>query len=164
MAAPPESAGGSPGVAFDDRNGEDDRGERPENFQHRTLHSENLCSRGQTMVTLAAAGVNRTKREQTTLIQPTEAGGAGGNKAPKLVIGGAVRDRTAGSTQTRNFRVSRWLRKAILCGQHALGYRRGIGRNGIGFGPGRRARHMPARVLSSWTSPEIRVGFFQPVD
>jgi hypothetical protein len=34
------------------------------------------------MVTLAAAGVNRTKREQTTLIQPTEAGGAGGNKAP----------------------------------------------------------------------------------
>jgi hypothetical protein len=83
--------------------------------------------------------------------------------APKPVIG-AVRHRTAGSTQTRNFRVSRWLRKAILCGRYALGYRRGIGRNGIGFGPGRRARHMPARVLSSWTSPEIRVGFFQPVD
>jgi hypothetical protein len=91
--------------------------------------------------------------------------GMGGKEedAPKLVIG-AVRDRTAGSTQTRNFRVSRWVRKAILCGQHALGYRRGIGRNGIGFGPGRRARHMPARVLSSRTSPEIRVGFFQQVD
>src|SRR5216683_5403970 len=76
-----------------------------------------------------------------------------GRHAPKLVIG-AVRDRTAGLTQTRNFRVSRWVRKAILFGQHALGYRRGIGRNGIGFGPGRRARHMPARVLSSTTSPE----------
>ncbi len=86
-----------------------------------------------------------------------------GEDAPKLVIG-AVRDRTAGSTQTRNFRVSRWVRKAILFGQHALGYRRGIGRNGIGFGPGRRARHMPARVLSSRTSPEIRGGFFQQVD
>src|SRR5216684_2974902 len=83
--------------------------------------------------------------------------------APKLVIG-AARDRTAGSTQTRNFRVSRWVRKAISFGQHALGYRRGIGRNGLGFGPGRRARHMPARVLSSRKSPEIRVGFFQQVD
>jgi hypothetical protein len=79
MAAPPESAGGSPGVAFDDRNVEDDRGERPENFQHRTLHSENLCSRGQTMVTLVSTGRNGNKQP---LIQPTEAGGAGGNKAP----------------------------------------------------------------------------------